>query len=167
MTSGSECEQWPAASGNDDDAIEASATPDVEEQGKISEDIAMQEDKSQDDVDRIWEEFISLEENNDDYSKAFDVVTSLKSRGMDAHTYIKDEFNLIRSATKFTRRDDYYEMSRKGRKTLLNKDQRAIVLEALSAWEEKMEHACFASVALMNSLSQTSSGDAGQRALQT
>ena len=97
-------------------------------------------DKSQDDVDRIWEEFISLEENNDDYSKAFDVVTSLKSRGMDAHTYIKDEFNLIRSATKFTRRDDYYEMSRKGRKTLLNKDQRAIVLEALSAWEEKMEH---------------------------
>jgi len=97
-------------------------------------------DKSQDDVDRIWEEFVSLEENNDDYSKAFDVVTSLKSRGMDAHMYIKDEFNLIRSATRFAEREDYFEMPRTGRKTVLNRDQRGVVLDTLVAWEEKMEH---------------------------
>ena len=97
-------------------------------------------DKSQDDVDRIWEEFINLEENNDDYIKAFDVITALKGRDMDAHSYIKDEFNLIRSATSNTQRQEYLELSRTGRKTPLSQEMREVVLDTLEAWEEKMEH---------------------------
>lgn len=97
-------------------------------------------DKSQDDVDRIWEEFVNLEENNDDYMKAFDVITALKGRSMDAHAYIKDEFNLIRSATSIEQRLEYLDLPRTGRKTPLNKELREVVLSTLNAWEEKMEH---------------------------
>ena len=97
-------------------------------------------DKSQDDVDRIWEEFVNLEENNDDYIKAFDVITALKGRSMDAHSYIKDEFNLIRSATSVEQRFEYLELPRTGRKTPLSKELREVVLSTLNAWEEKMEH---------------------------
>ncbi|MDA9791141.1 UvrD-helicase domain-containing protein [Schleiferiaceae bacterium] len=97
-------------------------------------------DKSQDDVDRIWEEFVNLEENNDDYIKAFDVITALKGRSMDAHTYIKDEFNLVRSATSVEQRLEYLDLPRTGRKTPLNKELREVVLSTLNAWEEKMEH---------------------------
>ena len=97
-------------------------------------------DKSQDDVDRIWEEFVNLEENNEDYLKAFNVITALKARSMDAHSYIKDEFNLIRSATSKPQRHEYLELSRTGRKTPLSKEMREDVLGTLEAWEEKMEH---------------------------
>ena len=111
-----------------------------EEDNLIRRGLEEYSDKSQDDVDRIWEEFINLEENNDDYSKAFDVITALKGRSMDAHTYIKDEFNLIRSATSIEQRLQYLELPRTGRKTPLNKELREIVLGTLNAWEEKMEH---------------------------
>lgn len=111
-----------------------------EEDNLIRRGLEEYSDKSQDDVDRIWEEFVNLEENNDDYMKAFDVITALKGRSMDAHAYIKDEFNLIRSATSIDQRLDYLDLPRTGRKTPLSKELREVVLSTLNAWEDKMEH---------------------------
>lgn len=112
---------------------------------KIKEDLTKRAfdlvaDKSQDDVDRIWEEFVYCEENNDDYLKILDLVTNLKSRGIDPHSYLKEEFSLVRSATSYNSRSEYLDLERTGRKIPFNKEWRGLVLDGLESWESKMDH---------------------------
>lgn len=97
-------------------------------------------DKSQEDVDRIWDEFVKCEENNEDFLKALDLVMTLKARGVDAHAYIKDELSLIRSSFSYYNREGYLEMEREGRKVPLTPEMRQIVLTVLTDWEDKMQH---------------------------
>lgn len=62
----------------------------------------------------------------------------LLARGVDAEKYIAEEFDWIRSATTFSKREDYLTMQRKGRGLPLDTAQREHVLKGLSGWEQKM-----------------------------
>jgi superfamily I DNA/RNA helicase len=62
----------------------------------------------------------------------------LLARGVDAEKYISEEFDWIRSATTFSKRDEYLTMQRKGRGLPLDPEQREHVLKGLSGWEQKM-----------------------------
>lgn len=94
--------------------------------------------KANEHIDEIWREFYRCELNNDDARVLIPVHDSLISRGVDAEQYIREEFDWIRSAFKPEERQSYLDAERAGRGFPLDKRYRALLLEALDAWERKM-----------------------------
>lgn len=102
---------------------------------KIYDDITW---KSKEHIDEIWREYYRCELNNRDAACLQRVHDSLIARGIDAETYVRQEFDWIRSALPFEKREQYLEISREGRTYPINKEFRRLILEGLAGWERKM-----------------------------
>ena len=94
--------------------------------------------KTLEDVEEIWTEYYNCEENNDDAFVMASVHRSLLSRGMYPNSYIKQEFDWIRSVLINGDRKKYLDIDRVGRKVNLTPDYRRLLLKGLEGWEEKM-----------------------------
>jgi len=94
--------------------------------------------KNLEDVEEIWDEYYQCEGNNDDAKVMEPVHRSLLSRGLYPHSYIKQEFDWIRSAIPNGNREKYLEIEREGRTINFTPDFRRYILDGLKAWEEKM-----------------------------
>ena len=95
--------------------------------------------KTLEDVEEIWMEYYNCEENNDDAYVLAPVHRSLLSRGMYPKSYIKQEFDWIRSILINGDREKYLQIDRIGRKVNFAPDYRRLLLEGLKGWEEKMK----------------------------
>jgi len=89
-------------------------------------------------VDEIFREYYRCWANNHDAALLFPLHKSLNSRGVNGETYIRQEFDWIRSAVQPTTRDQYLALDRKGRKFPIAADRRADLLAGLLKWEVKM-----------------------------
>lgn len=94
--------------------------------------------KSREHIDAIWREYYRCELHNYDARVLQKVHDSLISRGIDAESYIREEFDWIRSATAPGNRDAYLSMERTGRTYPLDANFRQDLLRGLETWERKM-----------------------------
>ena len=94
--------------------------------------------KSKEHIDEIWREFYRCELNSYDARILHRLHDSLVSRGIDAESYIREEFDWIRSATAPDARSDYLRLERSGRSYPLDESFRRELLEGLEHWERKM-----------------------------
>jgi len=94
--------------------------------------------KSKEHIDEIWREFYRCELNNYDARILQRLHDSLISRGIDAETYLREEFDWIRSATQPDNREAYLRMERSGRTYPLEEGFRRELLQGLDRWEHKM-----------------------------
>jgi superfamily I DNA/RNA helicase len=94
--------------------------------------------KSAEHIDEIWREFYRCELNNYSARVLQRLHDSLIARGIDAESYIREEFDWIRSATGPDSRADYLTMERTGRSYPLDKGFREELLQGLGYWEAKM-----------------------------
>lgn len=94
--------------------------------------------KSHEHIDEIWREFYRCELRHRGAEKLQSVHDSLLSRGVEAESYIRDEFDWIRSAVAASSRQEYLEIARKGRAYPIDRERRGDLLEGLSEWERKM-----------------------------
>lgn len=94
--------------------------------------------KSEEHIDAIWREFYRCDLNNQDAKIMLPVHDSLIAQGVDAESYIREEFDWIRSAIAHKERDSYIDLERKGRSFSLQPQQKKLLLKGLSAWENKM-----------------------------
>jgi len=94
--------------------------------------------KSKEHIDEIWREFYRCELNNYDARVLQRLHDSLISRGIDAETYVREEFDWIRSATQPDSREAYLRMERSGRTYPLEEGFRRELLQGLDCWEKKM-----------------------------
>ena len=93
-------------------------------------------------IDEVWREYYRCELNNRDAECMQPVHDSLISQGIDAESYIREEFDWIRSAVRYDRRQELYcdrALERSGRSHPLGKRFRSMLLEGLEKWEKKME----------------------------
>lgn len=95
--------------------------------------------KKLEDVEEIWTEFYNCEENNDDAYVMAPVHRSLLSRGLFPISYIKQEFDWIRSVCSYETRSSYLQLERTGRKVNITTDFRQFLLKGLEGWEDKMK----------------------------
>ena len=89
-------------------------------------------------VDEIWQEYYRCEANNPDARVLHPVHDSLLSRGLRPESYLREEFDWLRSALTPTERPRYLEMARPGRSVPLAVQLRQGILTGLEGWEEKM-----------------------------
>lgn len=94
--------------------------------------------KSLEDVEEIWDEYYHCEANNDDAKIMEPVHRSLLARELYPSSYIKQEFDWIRSALINGDRRKYLKIERQGRKVGLIPDFRMKIIEGLAGWEDKM-----------------------------
>lgn len=94
--------------------------------------------KSKEHIDEIWREFYRCELNSYAARVLQRLHDSLISRGIDAESYIREEFDWIRSATAPDARSDYLRLERVGRSYPLDEAFRRELLEGLEHWERKM-----------------------------
>lgn len=94
--------------------------------------------KSHEHIDEIWREFYRCELRNNDASVLQRLHDSLISRGIDAESYVREEFDWIRSATPPNGRNAYLTMDRIGRTHPLEESFRKELLVGLESWERKM-----------------------------
>lgn len=94
--------------------------------------------KSKEHIDAIWREYYRCELNNRDASVLQRLHDSLISRRIDAESYIREEFDWIRSATLSTERESYLRIERSGRTYPLDETFRRELVDGLSLWEKKM-----------------------------
>jgi len=90
-------------------------------------------------VDEVFREFYRKWANNEDASVLEALQRSMNARGVDGETYLRDEFDWIRSAVLPESRTGYLEMERRGRKFGILEERRRDILNALAAWECKMD----------------------------
>jgi hypothetical protein len=95
--------------------------------------------KSEEHIDAVWREFYRCDLNNYDAAVMQPVHDSLIAQGIDGETYIREEFDWIRSAIARNDRNAYLELERKGRSFPLQRQQRQLLLSGLAAWEQKMK----------------------------
>ena len=95
-------------------------------------------DRLQEDIDKVFREYYRCWLNNDDAKILLHIHKILTSNGIDAESYIREEFDWIRSALPPDQRNDYLHISRTGRKFPFQADVRQEILEGLSLWEKKM-----------------------------
>lgn len=94
--------------------------------------------KSKEHIDEIWTEFYRCELNSDEANVLHPVHDSLISQNIDAESYIREEFDWIRSAIPHNDRDQYLTIERDGRSIQMPKQYRQLLLDGLNAWERKM-----------------------------
>ena len=92
--------------------------------------------KHNDSIEDEWEEYYQCKNNNPDAEILFNLHKSLLSRGIYPQSYIKQEFDWIRSAFSKEERNKYLEIEREGRHIPLGKENRDEILKALAGWEE-------------------------------
>jgi hypothetical protein len=88
-------------------------------------------------LDEVFREFYRCWNNNDDARILTPIHRSLTARGVGAETYLREEFDWIRSAV-FDERSKYVDMNRVGRKFPLPAEWRQLAPTGLSGWERKM-----------------------------
>jgi hypothetical protein len=89
-------------------------------------------------VDEVFREYFRCWSNNDAAECLLPLHHSLIAQGVCAETYIREEFDWIRSAVACGDRSSYLSMDRRGRRLPLQEEIRATVLEGLGEWERKM-----------------------------
>lgn len=94
--------------------------------------------KSKEHIDEIWREFYRCELNSYNARVLQRLHDSLVSRGIDAESYIREEFDWIRSATAPDARAEYLRLERAGRSYPLDEAFRRELLDGLEHWERKM-----------------------------
>ncbi|SIN93164.1 3'-5' exonuclease [Halodesulfovibrio marinisediminis] len=92
--------------------------------------------KTHEHVDEVWREFYRCELNNNSADVLLPLHKTLNKQGINAEEYLRQEFDWVRSAV--ADRNDYYKIKRKGRAIPFVETQRAMILDGLAAWEEKM-----------------------------
>ena len=90
------------------------------------------------DIDKVFREYYRQWLNNTDAKVLLHLHKILKSNGIDAEAYVREEFDWIRSALPKTDRQNYVDIQRTGRKFPLQKDSRTEILVGLALWEKKM-----------------------------
>ncbi|MCK5902344.1 MAG: UvrD-helicase domain-containing protein, partial [Cocleimonas sp.] len=95
--------------------------------------------KSEEHIDAIWREYYRCELNNRDARVLLPVHDYLISKSIHAETYIREEFDWIRSALNDKDRNNYLSIERKGRSYRLEKKYRTQLLKGLVHWEQKMK----------------------------
>ena len=88
--------------------------------------------------DEIYREYYRCMNNNFDASILKETHFHLVSQGVDAESYIAEEFDWIRSTRFSNERKEYLEIDRTGRSFPLIQAHREKILVALEAWEKKM-----------------------------
>jgi superfamily I DNA/RNA helicase len=94
--------------------------------------------KSKEHIDEIWAEYYRCELNNHDARVLHRVHDSLIARGIDSESYIREEFDWIRSAVSPADRKKYLKIARSGRAYSLDESFRIPLIDGLTAWEKKM-----------------------------
>lgn len=94
--------------------------------------------KSHEHIDEIWREYYRCELNNKDAFVIIPIHDSLIFRKVDAESYIREEFDWIRSAVPPTERMKYLDLPRSGRSMPFEKHFREQLIEGLAFWERKM-----------------------------
>ena len=97
-------------------------------------------DRLNEDIDKVFREYYRCWLNNDDATVLLHIHKILTSNGIDAESYIREEFDWIRSALPPVQRIDYLNITRTGRKFPFQSDVRSKILEGLSLWEKKMRN---------------------------
>ena len=96
-------------------------------------------DRLNEDIDKVFREFYRCWLNNNDGRVLQRIHKILISHSIDAESYIREEFDWIRSALFPNERESYFDIARTGRKFPLQKDIRTEILEGLRLWEKKMK----------------------------
>ncbi|MDA1324635.1 MAG: AAA family ATPase [Proteobacteria bacterium] len=89
-------------------------------------------------IDEIFREFYRCQAAYDKAEVLTALHKSLTALGIDAETYIREEFDWLRSAVPPDQRSNYLDIERSGRIYPIDKPRRAPILKALEYWEEKM-----------------------------
>jgi len=93
--------------------------------------------KTNEHVDEVWREFYRCQVNNTDANILFPLHKRLIARGIDAETYIRQEFDWLRSLS-VSGRDAYRTAERNGRAIPLGGEDRDNILAGMEAWERKL-----------------------------
>lgn len=91
------------------------------------------------DIDVIWSEFYFSEDYEHNGKDLYPVHQSLVNRKVLPLTYVKQEFDWIRSAFFLENREEYLTVERAGRSEPFSVDYRKLILKGLASWENKME----------------------------
>ena len=97
-------------------------------------------DRLQEDVDKVFREYYRCWLNNDDAKVLLHVHKILTANGINAESYIREEFDWIRSALTSSDRQQYLKIVRTGRKFPFQTDNRKEILAGLNLWEKKMRN---------------------------
>lgn len=89
-------------------------------------------------IDEIFREFYRCQAFYDKADVLGPLHKSLTALGIDAETYIREEFDWIRSALPPDERAKYLDIERSGRIYAIDKPRRMPILKGLEYWEEKM-----------------------------
>ena len=90
-------------------------------------------------IDEIFREYYRCWHNNNDAGVLIPPHISLTAQGISAETYLREEFDWIRSALPEESRDQYLSMQRSGRKYPIQDTWRRLFLTGLIGWERKMQ----------------------------
>ncbi len=96
-------------------------------------------DKLGDNIDEVFREYYRQWQNNNDASVLSRIHRNLTAQGIDAESYLREEFDWIRSALPTPDRANYLDIERSGRRHPLGEGARNAVLDGLLGWEAKME----------------------------
>jgi UvrD/REP helicase N-terminal domain/UvrD-like helicase C-terminal domain len=90
-------------------------------------------------IDEVYREYYRLENNFRRGEVMLPLHRQLIANGIDAESYIRDEFDWLRSALPLGARESYLDIERAGRGMRLPSDRRQMVLSGLRGWESKMQ----------------------------
>jgi len=91
-------------------------------------------------VDEVFREYFRRWLNNQDARVMETLQFQLTARGISAESYLREEFDWIRSAVHAEGRVQYLTMERIGRRVPILEERRKDVLTGLEGWERKMAH---------------------------
>ncbi|WP_051171370.1 UvrD-helicase domain-containing protein [Spongiibacter marinus] len=94
--------------------------------------------KSKEHIDEVWSEYYRCELNNHDAEILLPVHDYLIAQGISAESYIREEFDWIRSAVQSSERKKYLKIERAGRSIPMLERYRRLLLDGLRLWEKKM-----------------------------
>ena len=90
-------------------------------------------------VDEVFREYFRRWLNNDDAKVMGTLQRQLTARKILSETYLREEFDWVRSAVPAADRSQYLTMERTGRRVPILEERRADVLAGLKGWERKMK----------------------------
>lgn len=94
--------------------------------------------KSGEHVDLVFREYYRQWLNNDSAKVLLPLHKSMTTRSVSGETYLREEFDWIRSAIPSNARSPYLDIERKGRKFPIAAERRLDILKGLDGWEKKM-----------------------------
>jgi hypothetical protein len=94
--------------------------------------------KLEEHVDEVFREYYRRWLNCHDAEVLLPLHMSMNARGVNGETYLREEFDWIRSAVGPAERPSYLALERRGRRLPITGDRRNDILEGLTGWETKM-----------------------------